>query len=242
MSIRKKKDGSYQVYINGKYFVGYSENSFGIYTEELARRAERDNIKYRNYFIVEEDSDIVTMKLYSKTYGYRDVLFNKCHLDKVMEYRWHLNQTRGYDYCVSTVHHPVIHSVKLHQLIINGDNDTDEIVIIDHIDNNGLNNLDINLRVADRSLINRNKSVKAENRIWRNASIQTFGNKGKPCIRINWRDINGNTYYVSLYYNDNNYDEIKHNAIIKSITERNKNGYILDKDDLEYIKTHKLKL
>jgi uncharacterized cysteine cluster protein YcgN (CxxCxxCC family) len=114
-------------------------------------------------------------------------------------------------------------------------------ILIEHIDCNGLNNLDENVRESSRSTIRKNCINIHEDNIWSNVTIQGAFN-GNPYINVSRSGKNKEKYRRRFYYTDSNFDSLKHEAIIVSITERKKNGYRLNKDDLDYIKKHDLKI
>lgn len=232
MSVNKYKD-SYVVSNKG-FSVSYSVNSFGKYAKTLAEMAERDRFKYRNYY--EFYDDVVIMIIFSKKYGYHKIPFNRRHFDEVKRYRWHINKQDKTFYCNGKLHGGRT-QYQLHRVITGYKGKLQ----IDHIDRNGLNNLDSNLRIVSASTNQRNTDCKAKHKIWTNVSVQ-YPKKGGSYFLIRWTNLKGIGKTKNILFNEENYDEMKHKAIRKSITKRALNGYTLNEKDKEYIKKHKMKI
>ena len=88
--------------------------------------------------------------IHSKKNGVKDILVDDDDYELVSKYRWCIAFTRGSFYAVNTTYvnrKPI--NIKMHRLIM-GLLDNPKI-LIDHKDNNGLNNCRSNLRITDQA-------------------------------------------------------------------------------------------
>jgi len=100
------------------------------------------------------------LKLISKKHGPMLVTFDDCDLELVSKYTWMLHGEKLGNVYASATHHELNGSkrqIKMHRLIM-GEPDS----VIDHRDNNSLNNCRSNLRLCtdQQNNMNRRKSVK----------------------------------------------------------------------------------
>ena len=213
MSVRKHEKVSHGVPIvewitsikdeNGerkRYY--FSEHRLGKYAKLLAE--EMDITKIRSEVYVECLKDYAIMHIYSKTFGYFDVLISLEDVDRVKKYTWHPKKRRtGKGFYINN------NQVgKLHQFIMNVDKKSGNI--IDHINRDTLDNRRENLRFATASdnmkninIQSNNKSgitgVRTDGKYWwaqisidgkqtiKSFSIQLYGEDIAKEMAIKWR-------------------------------------------------------
>lgn len=232
---------SYVVNLNGKYFVSYSEGRFGEYAKTIAELSNRTHKKYNNYYIDNKD-DTMTLKIYSTTHGYVDIIIDKEFYDNISKFKWCIHKPNDGKsiYIISA-------KISLSRFIIGASSNDNNVVY--HIDsdhtNYKLNNLAI-MNVYDFAKFNQEKlnMYSNENRVWKNVKIQHHGNeKQYSRFRILFaKRENGKSIKVveDISFNINNYEEKKHIAIVTSILRRKENGYKLTPADLAYLEEHSI--
>ena len=157
------------------------------------------------------------MIIYSKKYGYRNVFIDKDDYEKVKNIRWHIDKGRNTFYCKG---HLKNKNIKLHKFIL----DYKGSMFIDHINRNGLDNRKANLRLIDNSINQKNR--KSNSKIFPNVTYRIDKN-GKARFVVYWKE-NGNRKSKSYSIEKHGYRKALNKAIIKSIKERKKNGYIVE--------------
>lgn len=230
---------SYVVNLNGKYFVSYSEGRFGEYAKILADTSNKTHIKYNNYY-VDNNADTMILKIYSSTYGYVDIIFDKEFHDKISKFKWCMHKpNEGKNiYIISS-------KLALSRFIMGASSNDNNVVY--HIDsdysNYRLNNLAI-MNVFEFAKLNQEKLnlYNDENRVWKNVKIQYHGKeKQYSRFRILFSKIvDGRSVKVveDISFNIDNYEERKHQAITTSILRRKENGYKLSHIDLAYLEEY----
>lgn len=105
------------------------------------------------------------------------------------QWKWSLLESRGAKYAMRNDYSNGVKSIKMHRLIMNLNSDNKELV--DHIDNDGLNNQKVNLRLATRrqNSLNR-KSWKKSSSIYLGVNFHKHSNKWVARIRTDNKRLN----------------------------------------------------
>lgn len=151
VTYNESKD-EYRAYYGNQKKTSYSVEKYGDYAKILAELAMEKKKRVQNYIVIEDNHAVV--KLYSKTHGYFDVLIDIEDISKVEEYPWYISP-KGRTYYAEN------NSLgKMHRYLLGLD---DPSHLVDHKDQNGLNNQKGNLRIVDDSGNKRNVALKANN-------------------------------------------------------------------------------
>ena len=228
-----KRHKSYYVFIDNKYFVSYSENRFGIYAEELAKLSQINHKKYKNYYDMYENSDVAILRLYSKTFGYNNIMVDKEDVERMSEQAWCISSDQNDNkYATSK-------GCTLGRFLLELEHDNISVIVFK--DNNRENYLKNNLTIVSRSELNLKVQTDMNiyydaNRIWRNVKAHYMQKYNR--FRVIWYvKNNGKSEKMTkdIYFDSSNFEERKHQAIVQSIKMRKANGYILCCDDINYI-------
>lgn len=108
------------------------------------------------------------------------ILLDDCDFEIISAHSWRINPQERTNYAITTINNT---TVGMHQLILPTHN---EILVVDHIDDNGLNNQRINLRLITKAQNNQRARVSTAN---------TSGYKGVSY------DANRDKYYAYIQHN-----------------------------------------
>ena len=196
--------------VNGNAWQ-WNEGNHGKYAKILAEESFKAKKKINNYIVHDDKNNCSILKIYSKTYGYYDVLIDDDDVDKVIEHHWmvSVDKTSGRTY---------IRNNKLGRLqryIMNAENET-----VDHINRNTLDNRKCNLRDTSFKENGKNLSIATNN----NSGITGVSEgQGKWYARIT---INSETKTKSFSINKYGYENAKERAIRWRFEQEKKNGFI----------------
>lgn len=210
----------------GRHRFSYSMKSYGKYAEILAKITEKTLVRYNNY--IETNGEYSIIKTFSRTNGYQDIYVNTSDLPLLETYRWRAayNNNKSKMYAIATFPSKSKRTtVHMHRLLFN----FPEELVIDHIDNDGLNNIRSNLRVTTQSINLRNTETN------KFPGISIYESRGCPVIQVKWRTDKCKEKTKIFSINKFGFEKALELAKEYSVKKRLKNGYIIKQKYLDEI-------
>lgn len=132
---------------------------------------------------------MIKLTIKSKTYGTKQCFYDERHHSIISKFIWCVVPNRDTFYAMSRVKigDKKYKTVRMHQLIIKEGQ-------VDHIDGNGLNNLDDNLRSATPQQNNFNVGLTKRNKSGYKGVYESRSGKFVACIRKSGKLIHGGTF------------------------------------------------
>lgn len=225
--IRKNKKShdiittDYIAKFNNKSF-SFSEHRYGKYAKLLAEYTikHEDEILKNNkrpQVYIEEKINYSIMKIYSKTYGYIDVLIDNDDVEKVRYLSWMVSKRiTGDGFYIRN------NKVgRLHRYILNLSETNNALV--DHKNRNTLDNRKYNLRIVNQSINMKNIKIQSNNKSGM-TGVRCDGKKWWAQISINGKQTI-KSFSISKYGND----IAKQKAIEWRIEKEKENDYLGEK-------------
>ena len=181
-----EKEDCYLVYYQdkGNKCFKYSKSRYGVFALLLAQKSLEDGIKYNDYFKILDDYTIFYIN--TKSFGVKLVYIDNedAHLfyDKKIS--------------VSKDNHAKTYYAKtkcgsVHRLIMNPPTNKD---LVDHINQNGLDNRKNNLRIVNTQLNNKNATVREDNKLGIKGVSIEYSKEGFLKYVVSYRDHKGNRF------------------------------------------------
>jgi hypothetical protein len=205
MSVEFNKDKQCWCVNNEFIKVNYYINKFGLYAELLAKASDQLKIELKNIILIRDNYCVI--RIISKSYGIKDVLFDVSDLDLVLLHRWCLC-SKKLPYCCTNINGK---SISLHSLIFERYNNIDDDKIIDHYNRNNLDCRRSNLREITQRENCQNRSKHKNN----SSGIIGIRKRNNSWVE-KWRDVDGKEHTKT--FSENKYKNAKELAIF----ERNK--------------------
>lgn len=203
-----EKSDHYLVYYQdkGSKQFKYSKERYGPFALLLAEKSLETGIKYNDYFRVFNDYTI--FYVYTKAYGTKLVYMDNEDASLFYDKKISISKDNH-----AKTYYAKINGGSVHRLIMNPDNSR---VLVDHINQNGLDNRKANLRLVNTQLNNKNATVRNDNCLGIKGVSKETSVEGYVKYVVSYRDNNGKRYKKS--FSSNKYGE--EDAFIMAVNTR----------------------
>lgn len=203
-----EKEHAYYVYYNdqGNKVYVYGKERYGPFALLLAQKSLETGIKYNDFYKVCDNYTI--FYIYTKTYGVKLVYVD--NEDAELFFDKKISITKDHH---AKTYYAKTKNNSVHRIIMQPKNSKE---LIDHINQNGLDNRKSNLRTVNVSQNNKNATTRIDNPLGIKGVSKEISAEGFIKYVVSYRDNNGKRYKKS--FSSNKYGE--ENAFLLAVNTR----------------------